>query len=253
MSDIFLSYARDDETRARALAAALTRLGWSVWYDRALIPSEEFDERIEQELDAARCVIVIWSRASIKSKWVRAEAEAADNQGKLIPVAFDFGIVPPLRFRQLNYAKLSSPALEPRDESVNSLLAELASLTGKAPRGWDARERRASRAGGRSGARMVTAGRWLLTTRFLFGEAIYDLNLLPSGIVTGKGSWTISRALLSGRWQYDTSHQILQLELSGGIQEGVKSILVQITRWENDDTAACIFEGRNAQLKRAPG
>jgi hypothetical protein len=253
MSDIFISYAREDETRARELADALTRLGWSVWYDRALIPSEEFDERIEQELDAASCVVVIWSRASIKSRWVRAEAEAADNQGKLVPVAFDFGIVPPLRFRQLNYVKLSSPVLEPSHEDANSLVAELAALTGKSPRGWAVGERSASRAGGRSGARMVTAGRWLLTTKFLFAEAVYDLDLLPSGIVTGKGSWTISRAQLSGRWQYDNSRQILQLELSGGIQEGVKSILVQITGWEDDHTAACTFEGRHAQLRRVAG
>jgi hypothetical protein len=253
MSDIFISYAREDEARAHELAAALTRLGWSVWYDRALVPSEEFDERIEQELDAARCVIVIWSRASIKSKWVRAEAEAADNQGKLLPVAFDFGVVPPLRFRQLNYAKLSSPALEPSSEAANSLVAELAAVTGKSPAGWAVEERKVSRAGGRSGARMVTAGRWLLSTRFLFAEAVYELDLLPSGIVTGNGSWTISRAKLSGRWQYDNSRQILQLELSGGIQEGVKSMNIQITGWQSDDSATCLFEGRNAQLRRVPG
>lgn len=251
MSDIFISYARDDEARARELANALTRLGWSVWYDRALIPSEEYDERIERELDAAHCVVVIWSRASIKSKWVRAEAGAADNQGKLVPIAFDTGVVPPIRFRQLNYAKLSSPALEPLDDAVNSLLTELAAATGKSPKGWASSEQKASRAGGRSGARMVTAGRWLLTAKFLWAKAVYDLELLPSGIVTGKGAWTISRAQLSGRWHYDSSRQILQLELSGGISNGVESLVIQITSWDDDDTAVCTFQGRNAQLKRA--
>ena len=222
-----------------------------MWYDRALIPSEEYDERIERELDSARCVIVIWSRASIKSKWVRAEAGAADDQGKLIPVAFDLGVVPPIRFRQLNYAKLSSPTLEPRDDAVNSLLTELVAATGRSPKGWVAGDQKAPRAGGRSGARMVTAGRWLLTTKFLWAKAVYDLELLSSGIVTGKGAWTISHAQLSGRWQYDSSRQILQLELSGGISQGVESLVVQITKWEDGDTATCTFQGRNAQLKRA--
>ena len=253
MSDIFISYARADEARARELASALTRFGWSVWYDRALVPSEEYDERIERELDAARCVIVIWSRASVKSKWVRAEAGAADEQGKLVPIAFDLGVVPPLRFRQLNYAKLSSPALEPIDETVDLLLTELAAVTEKSPTGWTKGEQKATRAGGRSGARMVTAGRWSLTTKFLWSKAAYDLELLPSGIVTGKGSWSISRAQLSGRWNYDSSRQILQLEVSGGISEGVESLIVQITRWEDDDTAICTFQGREAQLRRVFG
>lgn len=249
MSDIFISYGREDESYARELAGALTRFGWSVWYDRALFPSEEFDERIERELDASRCVIVIWSRTSIKSKWVRAEAEAADNQGKLIPVAFEPGIVPPIRFRQINYAKLCSPALEPPDDVVNSLLAELAAAIGKSPVGWTGTNK-VSRAGGRSGAKMVTAGQWTLTTRILRSKAEYCLELLPSGIVSGNGAWWIARAQLTGRWYYDSSQQILQLELSGGISEGIQSRLIQITNWENDDTAECIWEGRKAQLKR---
>jgi TIR domain len=253
MSDIFISYAREDEARVHELARALTQLGWSVWSDRALIPSEEYDERIERELDSAKCVIVVWSHASVKSRWVRAEASAADQQGKLVPVSFDSGVVVPILFRQLNRAKLSSPSLEPRDEVINALLGEIAAVTGKTPKGVGVGQQSGSRAGGRSGARMVTAGRWLLTTKFMLAQAVYDLQLLPSGILTGTGAWSISRAQLSGRWQYDNSLQILQLELSGGTFQGTESLIVQITKWEDDYTATCTFQGRRAQLKRAPG
>ena len=38
MSDIFLSYASDDRSRARSLAEALEAQGWSVWWDR-IIPA----------------------------------------------------------------------------------------------------------------------------------------------------------------------------------------------------------------------
>jgi hypothetical protein len=100
---------------------------------------------------------------------------------------------------------------------------------------------------------MVTAGHWLLTTKFMLAQAVYDLHLLPSGIVTGKGSWTISRAKFSGRWQYDNSLQILQLELSGGISQGTESLIVQITKWEDDYAATCTFKGWRGQLKRASG
>jgi hypothetical protein len=142
-----------------------------------------------------------------------------------VPVSFDSGVVVPILFRQLNRAKLSSPSLEPRDEVINALLGEIAAVTGKTPKG-------------------VAVG-------FMLAQAVYDLQLLPSGILTGTGAWSISRAQLSGRWQYDNSLQILQLELSGGTFQGTESLIVQISKWEDDYTATCTFQGRRAQLKRA--
>jgi hypothetical protein len=37
MADIFISYARPDRARAKALAEALERNGWSVWWDRGIL------------------------------------------------------------------------------------------------------------------------------------------------------------------------------------------------------------------------
>ena len=253
MSDIFISYAREDESRVKVLASEFESLGWSVWGDREIGTSEEFDERIERELDTALCVVVVWSRASVKSRWVRAEAGAADEQGKLIPVTFESDIVPPLRFRQLNVAGLSSPSLEKTTEQGHSLLAEISSVTGKPPKGLDLHLAKGVRTGGRSGAKNVTPGRWTLSARFLFAKARYEFELLPSGIVTGQGAWTISRAKFSGRWHYDSSRGALQLEMSGGISNGIESMLIQIERWEDDDTAICKFQDRSARLKRLSG
>jgi TIR domain-containing protein len=56
VSDIFVSYASADRDRARAVAQALTEHGWSVWWDRTIPPGKQFDEVIEEALDAARCV-----------------------------------------------------------------------------------------------------------------------------------------------------------------------------------------------------
>jgi len=42
--------------------------------DRIIPPGITFDDVIEQNLDAAKCVIVLWSRESVKSKWVKTEA-----------------------------------------------------------------------------------------------------------------------------------------------------------------------------------
>jgi hypothetical protein len=69
MSDIFISYASADRERARLLADALAQKGWSVWWDRTIPPGEEFDQVIEEALDAAKCVVVLWSKTSTASSW----------------------------------------------------------------------------------------------------------------------------------------------------------------------------------------
>lgn len=253
MSDIFMSYAWEDAPRVRDLALEFERLGWTVWYDRNIGISAEFDLEIEEELDAASCVVVLWSRSSVKSRWVRAEAGAADDQGKLIPVTLEPDVLPPLRFRQLNVARLSSTSLESPTEEALSLLAEIASATGKLPQGLEARVEGAERTGGRSGAKTVTAGRWRLTAKYLWTEARYEFELFPSGIVSGKGGWWITHAEFSGRWHFDSSRGLLQLEMSGGISEGIQSMAIQIDRWEDDDTALCTFDRREARLRRLRG
>jgi TIR domain-containing protein len=74
MPDIFLSYAREDEGRARMLAEALESRGWSVWWDRRIPHGQDFNAYIQQQLDAARCIVVLWSKASVASQFVRDEA-----------------------------------------------------------------------------------------------------------------------------------------------------------------------------------
>jgi hypothetical protein len=48
MSDIFISYARQDRPRAEAIAKALEDHGWSVWWDWN-IPAGETSRQVIQE------------------------------------------------------------------------------------------------------------------------------------------------------------------------------------------------------------
>jgi TolB-like protein len=86
MPDIFLSYSRDDQTIARRFAEGLESEGFSVWWDQALHPGEAFDQVTEKALEEARAVVVLWSKISVESRWVRAEATQAHAIGKLVPV-----------------------------------------------------------------------------------------------------------------------------------------------------------------------
>ncbi len=106
MSDIFISYATADRESARDLAQALGAYGWSVWWDREIPFGESFDRVIERELASARSVIVLWSKASVDSDWVRNEARHGLSRGALIPARIE-AVALPLEFSNVQTADLT--------------------------------------------------------------------------------------------------------------------------------------------------
>jgi len=105
MADIVLSYARENRQQAESLAGALEDAGWSVWWDRAILPGVSYEQVIEAELSAARCVVVLWSAAARQSNWVRDEATLALSRNVLVSGILDAS-EPPLGFRQQQTANL---------------------------------------------------------------------------------------------------------------------------------------------------
>jgi TIR domain len=89
MSDIFISYAREDWDKAKALAELCQQQDWSVWWDRRIPPGRSFDEVIEEALGAAKCVVVLWSKSSASSDWVKGEAAEGLRRKILVPVRID--------------------------------------------------------------------------------------------------------------------------------------------------------------------
>jgi len=105
MADVFISYARQDREVARRLATSFEAHGWSVWWDHSIRVGKTFDEEIERELYAAKCIVVLWSAHSVSSEWVKNEAAVASERGVLIP-AFIEQTNPPLEFRRRQTADL---------------------------------------------------------------------------------------------------------------------------------------------------
>jgi TolB-like protein/Tfp pilus assembly protein PilF len=83
--DIFLSYNREDQPRAKIFADAFEALGFDVWWDVGLRTGEAYDEVTENALRTAKAVVVLWSKKSVQSRWVRAEATLADRNKTLLP------------------------------------------------------------------------------------------------------------------------------------------------------------------------
>ena len=106
MADIFISYAREDQEKAGQLASALEAKGWTVFWDRTIPPGKSWRDYIGAKLNAARCVIVAWSKSSIESEWVAEEADEGKNRKILVPVLFE-EVQIPLGFRSIQTANLS--------------------------------------------------------------------------------------------------------------------------------------------------
>ena len=128
--EIFISYAREDRPHAVRLAAALKAHGWEVWWDRLIRTGTNFDRVIEQQLERATCVVVLWSRAALDSDWVRAEAGYAKDHGKYFPVFVEAGIEPPLQYRQIQTESLVGWRGDPGDVTLLPLIADLEEVLG---------------------------------------------------------------------------------------------------------------------------
>jgi serine/threonine-protein kinase len=91
MADIFISYKAEDRRRVQPLVSALEADGLSVWWDAQIGGAAAWRETIEAELNAAGCVIVVWSAQSVgpQGSFVRDEASRAMERGTYLPVTID--------------------------------------------------------------------------------------------------------------------------------------------------------------------
>lgn len=123
--DIFLSHQRSDAEKARMLADAFQREGLSVWWDHRIPPGKTWAEVIESSIKRSRCVVVLWSKTSVNSKWVKKEARFAEKRACLIPILID-AVDPPFEFEDVQAADLTDWEGE-RTEAFLNLVAELRS------------------------------------------------------------------------------------------------------------------------------
>jgi adenylate cyclase len=128
LGEIFLSYARPQAEIARAIADALRALGRDVWRDDELPPDRAYADVIQERLNDASAVLVLWSAAAIQSQWVRAEADIARHAGKLVQMSVD-GVAPPLPFNQIQCDRIPWPP-KAQDKSWRKVTAALAALCG---------------------------------------------------------------------------------------------------------------------------
>jgi formylglycine-generating enzyme required for sulfatase activity len=129
MADIFISYAREDETRIRELVRALEGEGRSVFWDRRIPAGKTWQSYIGQALSEAKCVVVAWSQHSITSDWVVEEANDAKERGRLVPVLLD-SVRPPLGFRGIQAADLTDWKPGASSAQFDQLIQDIGGVVG---------------------------------------------------------------------------------------------------------------------------
>jgi formylglycine-generating enzyme len=210
LSDIFISYASEDRPRVKPLVDALAKQGWSVWWDRTILPGRSWDQVIEAALSEARCVVVLWSRNSVQSRWVRTEAHEADRRRILVPALIDDASINiPLAFRRIQAANLvgwcGAPTAEFHDlvQAVAAVLSNAASLpadtaartmAASETTGATLEEPRAQLGQARKNLRDGRTYVWIPPGRFLMGcslgESECDIDEKPAHEVTiTRGFW----------------------------------------------------------------
>ena len=170
--DVFLSYKAEDRARLTTLVAALEAEGFSLWWDAHIGGGSNWQADIEQHLDAACCVLVVWTRGSVgpDGQFVRDEARRAQKRGAYLPILLD-AVEPPLGFGEIQALPLKGWRGDREDPRFRNLVENLHRRIGSEPRvsqpiakQWYRPTRRAILLGGGvTIAAAAAAGGWMLT------------------------------------------------------------------------------------------
>ena len=121
-TDLFVSYKAEDRARVKPLVDALEADGFSVWWDVHIGGGAHWREDIQDHLDAAKCVLVVWTKKAVarEGHFVRDEATRAQRRGTYLPVRID-AVDPPLGFGEVQALPLigwKGDAADPRFRAV---------------------------------------------------------------------------------------------------------------------------------------
>lgn len=136
MPDIFISYAHEDRKCVQLLADALAKKGWNVWWDAGIRPGQNFRTSIQASLNQAGCVVVAWSRHSVKSAWAIDEAERGYKRNILVPVIIDEEVDLPLGFGGIQSVNLTAWLKDStQDAPFEQLCRDIATLLSESASG----------------------------------------------------------------------------------------------------------------------
>lgn len=82
--DVFISYSRKDQDIAKRLHTDLNAAGLRPWIDDVIQLGESWEKSISDAINASDAILVIASKNTFESEWVRTEVEKANKSQKPI-------------------------------------------------------------------------------------------------------------------------------------------------------------------------
>jgi hypothetical protein len=134
--DIFFSYKREDLERVQPIVEVLERAGYSVWWDRKLVPGEEWERRISEVMREALSIVVAWTRRSVSddlsyaSDRVHSEADEGRKRDVLVPALLDTGRIPD-HHKRVQFADLTDWAGQANHTGIRKLIAGVERCAGR--------------------------------------------------------------------------------------------------------------------------
>lgn len=181
MTDVFISYKREERGRCVAICTALVDLKLSVWFDAHIEPGTDFDREIEREVRRAKAVLVLWSELAADSDWIRAEARTGRQSERLVAARLD-DCLPPLEFASVQAVDLFDRPDFQAGDGWRQIVARIGRLVGRPGLGDYVRCEQSADAGQWRGWIAANAGDPLL------GEARERLAALAGAKVAGTPS-----------------------------------------------------------------
>jgi hypothetical protein len=129
MTDVYISYAREDRERIRPLAEMLQFEGWDVWWDPSE-PTIDGSAALDAKLGSAGAILVVWSSYSRASEYVRSEAATGLYKNKLIQARID-SAAPPRPFDQVEVIDVNHWSGERDDPHWRRILAAVRLYAGE--------------------------------------------------------------------------------------------------------------------------
>ncbi len=126
---VFISYSSRDRLRADIIARYLRRAGLSVFMDHHTVAGDLWARQISRQLHASKLVLALWSRDSIRSKWVIKEAEVAVGRG-VLHQALLAPVAVPAPFAHVQAMRLEGWASQPEHPELRRMASELCSALG---------------------------------------------------------------------------------------------------------------------------
>src|SRR5262249_17912375 len=73
MAQVYVSYGRGDLDAALPIIEAISEAGLTVWHQGKLSAGSVWLEEVRRELDNAKCVVLLWSKAAAQSDYLQQE------------------------------------------------------------------------------------------------------------------------------------------------------------------------------------